>query len=63
MADITVDDVNTAISTILSNGQSYRIMDREYTFADLAELRRLRKELQAEADSAGCFKPVRFVSP
>lgn len=48
--------VNTAITTVLCGGQSYKIGSRSLTRADLALLRSMRSELEAQlddADSAG----------
>ena len=40
--------VETAISTLLTSGQEYRIGNRMYRRADLEQLRAWRRELQAE---------------
>lgn len=45
-----LDDVNTAIRKVLA-GQSYSLGSRSVTRANLAELRALRKELQAEIEA------------
>lgn len=44
-----LEEVNTAISKVLSGGQSYQMGSRRLTRADLGMLREMRKELQAEA--------------
>jgi len=44
--------VETAIDGILERGQSYTINGRTYTRANLAELRRFRKELEVEVEKA-----------
>lgn len=49
-------EVDQAIKTILTGGQSYKIGSRSLTRADLNALRSLRKELQAEAE-ASCGNP------
>ena len=41
--------VNEAISSILIGGQSYKIGSRSLTRADLAQLRAMKRELEAEA--------------
>ena len=46
-----LEAVETAISTVLSSGQSYSIGERRYTRADLAELQRMRRELRLQYDS------------
>lgn len=48
-------EVNSAIRTVLIGGQSYKIGSRQLTRADLAELRAMRAELEAEiaAGSSG----------
>lgn len=48
--------VNTAISTVLSGGQSYKIGSRSLTRADLAMLKSMRDDLEAQLaaeDNAG----------
>lgn len=40
--------VDQAIETVLKKGQAFTVQGRTYTRADLAELRRWRKELIAE---------------
>lgn len=58
---LTVAAVETAIEHVLVH-KSYRLMDREFKFEDLEELRALRKELisEANATSGRMFQPVRF---
>lgn len=41
--------VKEAISSILIGGQSYKIGSRSLTRADLAQLRAMKRELEAEA--------------
>lgn len=41
-------NVNDAIYSILVGGQSYKIGSRSLTRADLAQLRAMKKELEAE---------------
>ena len=51
-------EVDTAIRTIMVGGQSYQIGSRKLTRADLAQLRAMKKELQAEIaaeNSSGFF--------
>lgn len=45
-----LNEVNTAINTVLIGGQSYRIGSRQLTRADLGELRSLKKELEVQAN-------------
>lgn len=49
--DTMLEQVNTAISTILVGGQSYKIGSRQLTRADLKELYAIRNDLQAQAAS------------
>lgn len=55
-------EVRAAISKILVGGQSYQIGSRRMTRADMAELRRMEKDLEsevnAEADSGGLGRGV-----
>lgn len=44
-----LDEVNAAILKVLS-GQSYTLGSRSVTRANLAELRKMRKELEAEIE-------------
>lgn len=46
-----LEQLETAIITILTTGQSYSIRDRKYTRADLAELRALYNERKAAYQS------------
>ena len=48
-----LQEVNTAIRTILVGGQSYKIGSRQLTRADLGMLRSMKKDLQAEVDAEG----------
>ena len=47
-ASETLEEVNQAITKVLSGGQSYQMGSRRLTRADLGMLREMRKELQAE---------------
>lgn len=44
-------EVNNAIRTVLVGGQSYKIGSRELTRANLAQLRAMRTELEAELNA------------
>ena len=59
--EVTLDQVNTAITAILTTGQSVRLLDRSYTRADLEQLLKLRTVLQGEGRRDSIFQPVRFV--
>lgn len=54
MADITytpeelLGQVNAAITTVLAGGQSYRIGSRSLTRADLAMLKTMKDDLEAQ---------------
>lgn len=43
--------VNAAISAVLAGGQSYKIGSRSLTRADLAQLKAIRDDLEAQIDS------------
>lgn len=43
--------VNNAISAVLGGGQSYKIGSRSLTRADLAMLKAMREDLEAQLDS------------
>lgn len=45
-------EVKKAMKTVLVGGQSYRIGSRQLTRADLAELRAMKADLEAELSSA-----------
>lgn len=45
-------EVKKAIKTVLVGGQSYRIGTRQLTRADLAELRAMKSDLEAELSSS-----------
>ena len=62
MAAITAEEIRTAMRIILTTGQSYRIMDTEYKFADIDTLREMERDATAAESSSTMFKPVRFVS-
>lgn len=40
-----LEQVETAISAVLTSGQSYQIGDKKYTRADLAVLQQMRQDL------------------
>lgn len=56
--------VNNAITAVLAGGQSYKIGSRSLTRADLAMLKSLREELEAQtrSDSAGALLDRTFVA-
>ena len=58
---LTLEQVDAAIATVLKQ-QKYKLGDREFTFANLQELRDLRNDMKAEAAQAagGLFMKVRF---
>lgn len=61
-----LETVETAIVAVLTAGQSYRIGDRQYTRADLAELQKMRTDLKAQydAETSGTARNyVRFTDP
>ncbi len=63
-----LESVETAIVTVLTSGQSYRIGDRQYTRADLAELQKMRTSLKSQYDteslsSSGFANKVKFTRP
>lgn len=43
-----LEQVNTAITTVLAGGQSYKIGSRSLTRADLAMLKSMRDDLEAQ---------------
>jgi hypothetical protein len=45
-----LEQVNTAIVSVLAGGQSYSIGSRSLTRADLSMLKAMREELEAEID-------------
>ena len=45
--------VNTAIATVLCGGQSYKIGSRSLTRADLALLRSMKSDLEAQVAAEG----------
>lgn len=52
-----LEQVNAAISTVLAGGQSYKIGSRAMTRADLAMLKAMRDDLEAQLSAAdsGCL--------
>ena len=46
-----LDQVNSAISAVLAGGQSYKIGSSSLTRADLAQLKAIRDDLEAQIDS------------
>jgi len=57
---LTVAEVDTAIRAVLAK-QKYRLMDREWTFADLEDLIELRdKVIGEERAEEGFLMPVRM---
>lgn len=46
-----LEQVNSAISAVLAGGQSYKIGSRSLTRADLAQLKAIRDDLEAQIDS------------
>jgi hypothetical protein len=56
--------VNTAITAVLAGGQSYKIGSRSLTRADLAMLKALRDDLQAQIgrDNSGTLLDRTFVA-
>lgn len=52
-----LEQVNKAISTVLMGGQSYTIGSRSLTRADLARLKEMRDELEAQVsmDENNCL--------
>ena len=52
-----LEAIETAIK-VVCNMQSYRLGDRTVTYADLAELRKIRKELKAEVAEYQQMRPL-----
>lgn len=48
-----LEQVNTAITTVLVGGQSYKIGSRSLTRADLALLRSMKSDLEAQVAAEG----------
>lgn len=48
-----LSQVNAAIDAVLMGGQSYKLGSRSLTRADLAQLRALRDDLEAQATQEG----------
>ena len=61
---LTVAQLDTAIAVVLKH-QKYTLLDREWTFADLGELRALRKDIIAETATTNTsqFRVARFNKP
>lgn len=59
---LTLEQVEAAIAGILEKGQSFSADGVTYTRADLGELQRLRRELQAEA-AGSMLSRARFARP
>lgn len=47
-----LEQVNAAITTVLAGGQSYKIGSRSLTRADLAMLKSMRDDLEAQVSAA-----------
>ena len=56
--------VNTAITKVLCGGQSYKIGSRSLTRADLAMLKSMRDDLEAQwaAEDSGCLLGRTYVA-
>lgn len=52
-----LEQINAAITAVLSGGQSYKIGSRQLTRADLATLQAMRAELEAQI-TAGQASPL-----
>jgi hypothetical protein len=61
---LLLEEVNKAIYTVLVGGQSYKIGSREMTRANLAELKKMRADLEAQIGSgeAGNLMPGVYVA-
>ena len=59
-----LEQVNKAITTVLVGGQSYKIGSRSLTRADLAQLKAIRDDLEAQIDSGtdNCLLDRTFVA-
>ena len=59
-----LEQVNSAISAVLAGGQSYKIGSRSLTRADLAQLKAIRDDLEAQIDSGtdNCLLDRTFVA-
>ena len=58
---LTVTEIDDAIRIVLKH-QRYRLMDRDYTFADLSDLMEMRNVLLNEERASGyLYQPVRFL--
>ena len=53
----TLEQVNNAIAAVLAGGQSYKIGSRSLNRADLAELRQMRDDLEAQI-TVGTASPL-----
>lgn len=56
-AEELLEQVNAAIATVLSGGQSYKIGSRSLTRADLSMLKSMRDDLEAQlaAEESACL--------
>lgn len=61
---VMLEQVNEAISAVLLGGQSYRIGSRQLTRADLAMLKSMRDDLEAQitAGQSNCLLDRTFVA-
>lgn len=59
-----LEQVNSAIFAVLAGGQSYKIGSRSLTRADLAQLKAIRDDLEAQIDSGAdnCLLDRTFVA-
>jgi hypothetical protein len=59
-----LEQVNSAISAVLAGGQSYKIGSRSLTRADLAQLKAIRDDLEAQIESGtdNCLLDRTFVA-
>ena len=59
-----LEQVNKAIAAVLVGGQSYKIGSRSLTRADLAQLKAIRDDLEAQIDSGtdNCLLDRTFVA-
>ena len=57
-----LEQVNSAISAVLAGGQSYKIGSRSLTRADLAQLKAIRDDLEAQIKPLRARNSSRFIS-